>query len=553
MNDSVKRISLDIHSTSSRETVNAKRGDTGRKIYISLVDGGIPYTISEDCYAVFTAKKPDKNVVYNDCTIENNTIIYEVTEQTVAVEGRVNCEIKLYGADNKLITSPCFTILVYGTVYNEGDEIESEKEVAALTQLVGEAKQATDNANDAADEANRVAKELQDARDNGEFTGPSITILGSYDTEAELIAAHPTGELGEYYLVGMDLYVWSAKENRWLNVGSIQGTNGYAPAITIASEDELAAVLRDVHQSMSDGYAKTFRMSVTVANLSIGGGIWFVTVYRSTTKYGFAEAVRYGGSGGLIYTNSLQEGAWSGWINISPSQFVPTTGGTISGDVSIKGNLKLQKADNGYGMVYKNHSATSDFGVQVNDYAKNGDYVSLQLLAKTQEVNLLTSVSGVAGKLQVLHSGNYTSYAAPTGFGLGTMGKTCSDCNTALKSGWYSLSGESCLNAPPSYANMKYGVMLVSNRFDSYIAQMIFYQKLITIRYSVDGGKTWAEWEHLNPPMVVDTEYRTTDRYKEFAVYKKVDTNGNILWRRDGESQWHLLSSADYVATATVE
>jgi hypothetical protein len=36
-------------------------------------------------------------------------------------------------------------------------------------------------------------------------------------------------------------------------------------------------------------------------------------------------------------------------------------------------------------------------------------------------------------------------------------------------------------------------------------------------------------------------------------VFKKVDTNGNILWRKDGESQWHLLSSAGHVATATVE
>lgn len=160
MNDSIKRISLDIHKPSSNETVNAKRGDTARKLYISLVEGGIPYIISEECYAVFTAKKPDGNVVYNNCSIENNTIIYEVTEQTVAVEGRVNCEIKLYGADNKVITSSKFTILVYGTVYNEGDEVESSDEFSALTQMVVEAQQATEEANNAAQNAARTAKSL---------------------------------------------------------------------------------------------------------------------------------------------------------------------------------------------------------------------------------------------------------------------------------------------------------------------------------------------------------------------------------------------------------
>ena len=239
---------------------------------------------------------------------------------------------------------------------------------------------AANKANGAADEANRVAQYLLDARNSGEFTGPGIAIVGTYGTEAQLVAANPPCAPGEYYLVGNDLYTWSQKENRWVNIGPIQGTYGYAPAITITTEEALSAALLTTYQSMSDGYSKTFRMSITVANLSIGGGIWFVTVYRSTTNYGFAEAVRYGGSGGLIYTNNLQEGTWSGWVNISPSQY------------------------------------------------------------------------------------------APNGYGLGTMGKTCSDCNTAKNNGWYSLSGESCLNAPTSYSNMKYGSMLVLNRFDSYIA-----------------------------------------------------------------------------------
>ena len=157
MNDSIKRISLDIHSTSSGETVNAKRGDTARKLIISLVDGGLPYIIGEDCYAVFTGKKPDRNVVFNDCTIKDNTISYQFTEQTVAVEGRVNCEIKLYGADGKLITSPKFTINVFGTVYNEGDEVESSDEFNALTNLIADTQKAVKEAQ----EAIKVAQEME--------------------------------------------------------------------------------------------------------------------------------------------------------------------------------------------------------------------------------------------------------------------------------------------------------------------------------------------------------------------------------------------------------
>lgn len=56
--------------------------------------------------------------------------------------------------------------------------------------------------------------------------GTSVTILGSYDTYAQLIAAHPTGNLGDGYMVGGDLYVWNG--SAWEDVGTIQGPQGPA-------------------------------------------------------------------------------------------------------------------------------------------------------------------------------------------------------------------------------------------------------------------------------------------------------------------------------------
>jgi len=53
-----------------------------------------------------------------------------------------------------------------------------------------------------------------------------ITILGSYDTLADLTAAHPTGNTGDSYLVGDDLYVWNAADNDWVNVGNIKDSKG---------------------------------------------------------------------------------------------------------------------------------------------------------------------------------------------------------------------------------------------------------------------------------------------------------------------------------------
>jgi len=62
--------------------------------------------------------------------------------------------------------------------------------------------------------------------------GKSINILGQFDTMALLAAAHPTGTLGDGYLVGTgdtprDLAIWSTEEGgKWINVGLIQGPPG---------------------------------------------------------------------------------------------------------------------------------------------------------------------------------------------------------------------------------------------------------------------------------------------------------------------------------------
>lgn len=122
------------------------------------MDGMNPYVITSECYAVFTAKKADGNILYNECSIIGNVITYAFTPQTTSAVGKTECEIKLYGAEKKLLTSARFSLMVEDTVYNEGDEVEPMSEVTALTALVSE--------------ANTLIKDVESKLANGEFIGP---------------------------------------------------------------------------------------------------------------------------------------------------------------------------------------------------------------------------------------------------------------------------------------------------------------------------------------------------------------------------------------------
>lgn len=178
---------LELQNPTISSPFYAKKGDTGRKLQFILTDNGEPYTICDDCYAVFTAKKPDGNIIYNDCTIENNTIVYTFSPQTCTAAGNVGCEVRLYDADNRLIVSPTFTLIVEDTVYSDGDVVESTPEASALTALLQHATELVDD----------VEKKLADNAYADAHSAVCFTSQNLLDTQKQQarsnIAAAPSG------------------------------------------------------------------------------------------------------------------------------------------------------------------------------------------------------------------------------------------------------------------------------------------------------------------------------------------------------------------------
>ena len=192
MHDSNHILILDLHHPQIPFSITAKKGDTAKTLKIKLTDNGAPYPVSSDCYGVFSAKKPDGNIVFDDCVMEADGIRYTFTPQVCAVAGTVLCEVRLYGADSKLITSPRFILNVEDTVYTDGDIPESTGEVSALTRLIGQTLELKEDI-----EGKLAANAYADAHSAICFTPQALTDSQQLQSR-ENIAAAPAGfGLGE--------------------------------------------------------------------------------------------------------------------------------------------------------------------------------------------------------------------------------------------------------------------------------------------------------------------------------------------------------------------
>ena len=73
-----------------------------------------------------------------------------------------------------------------------------------------------------------IGRVLGDTGPKGEKgdTGLGTTIKGSYNSYADLIADHLTGNGTDAYIIDGELYYWNVNENKWMSAGSIKGNTG---------------------------------------------------------------------------------------------------------------------------------------------------------------------------------------------------------------------------------------------------------------------------------------------------------------------------------------
>ena len=145
MNKINYRITLDAHKSGVQKTLHGFfAGDVlSRRIAISLVGGSTPCEYGENTAAVMYVTKPNGVTSYNACTVEDNTIFYDVLQTDIDAAGIVTMQFKVMSgeavlfapefalevqasrnSDEQATTTPTYTALEEAlvkaeTVYNE--------------------------------------------------------------------------------------------------------------------------------------------------------------------------------------------------------------------------------------------------------------------------------------------------------------------------------------------------------------------------------------------------------------------------------------------------
>lgn len=121
--------------------IDVKSRDRKRVVSLILLENNTPINLNNYTVTV-AAKKSDGNDIFNDVTVvdaKNGICEVEVTEQMLALDTDLPCEIVLYGEDGTVATSSNFVIGKISSVRDE-NSIISSSEFTGLTKALSEVK-----------------------------------------------------------------------------------------------------------------------------------------------------------------------------------------------------------------------------------------------------------------------------------------------------------------------------------------------------------------------------------------------------------------------------
>lgn len=129
----IRRIDL-CHSNASVILTPVQNDAGSRFLIASLTSEGEPYTIPEGCTVQLAVRKPDGAKTLTAASVKDNTVVCELTNQSLAVKGIADAQIIIYNGLAVLKTPP-FKLNTLEQIVSD-DTIVSTDEFTALSEIM---------------------------------------------------------------------------------------------------------------------------------------------------------------------------------------------------------------------------------------------------------------------------------------------------------------------------------------------------------------------------------------------------------------------------------
>ena len=242
---------------------------------------------------------------------------------------------------------------------------------------------------------------------------------------------------------------------------------------------------------------------------------------RTLLLFGYTNTDEFEFYTGSYYNNSGVE-KWSGW-----HAYLPTSGGTMTG------NLDFQKVNNGHGGIYKNHSATADYGMVITDEDATGNTAKLTVCAAENNAFFFDN-AGARHELYGEHNEaliktnlniNQRLYTDLSQIGLTEGSETIETIATKLPTYSRLILTVGSTNNLTIYPNSNFGLLIVEKTVNSRV-QFTFTNnqgaRWIGMYAIASSGHTWTDWYETaklsNDTFTTSVKAKTGTDYTTYRV-----------------------------------
>lgn len=206
------RSTINLSSQTVPQIIPVVQGDTGRSILFTLAD----FTIPQGSTATYYVQKPSGEAVYNTATVDGNTVLVELTAQSIIEAGDNYGQVRIEN-DGEVVTSFDFILLV--KPFRGIDATQSTTEMNIFDKAVEQAEEAIDEAKTGA------LDDIGDAKD-----AALQEIEQSSGNFADAFSTSTTYAAGDYVIYSGQLYRFTANHA----TGAWSGSD--AEAVTVGEE-----------------------------------------------------------------------------------------------------------------------------------------------------------------------------------------------------------------------------------------------------------------------------------------------------------------------------